>query len=205
MNPQQNIKNPIGVRQEGEEVICEIKRHPIGIIGVYLTAGFLLLVLAIVAFIIAPKFLTSASHSQVLSIGLLAYAVVAFVTVGFLFIANIVYWGNRWVLTSDSITEITQTSLFSKQSSQLSLGSLEDVTAEQNGILTHIFNYGVLKVETAGERSNFTFLYCPKPNYYAQQIIEAREKFEQLGGHAGMQQATAAQPPEQTPTATPAA
>jgi hypothetical protein len=81
---------------------------------------------------------------------------------------------------------VQQTALFNKQSSQLSLGNLEDVTVEQNGILTHMFNYGVIKAETAGERSKFTFRYCPNPNLYAQQILNAREQFEQ--SHRGGKQ-----------------
>ena len=199
MNPQQNIQNPLGVPEPGEETLAEIKRHPIGIIGVYVTAGVLLLVLALALFVFAPKFITAIGHGKVLSIALVAYLFVAFLTAGFLFIANKVYWGNRWILTSDSITEVTQTSLFNRQSSQLNLASLEDVTAEQNGILTHIFNYGMLKVETAGERSNFSFLYCPNPNHNAQLIISAREKFEQ---RFQLQRQVAAQPIPQQPVDT---
>jgi hypothetical protein len=185
MNPEQNIQNPISVIQPGEQTICEIRRHPIGVIGVYVAAAIVLLVIAVIVFAVAPNFLTVVSRSQVLTFGAIAYVVIAFLTVGFLFIANKVYWGNRWVVTTDSITQITQTSLFNTQSSQLSLGNLEDISAEQNGILTHMFNYGVLKVETAGERSKFQFIYCPNPNEYAQKVIAAREAFEQKLGDDG--------------------
>lgn len=178
MNPQE-IKNPIGVQQEGEQTICEIRRHPIGILGIYFVAGLLLVGIAIILFAVGPKVFTNVSHASYMGLALIAYLVIAFMTVGFLFISNKVYWGNRWILTTDSITQMSQTSLFNNQSSQLSLGNLEDVTAEQNGLLTHMFNYGVLRVETAGERSKFLFAYCPNPNHYAQEVISAREKFEQ--------------------------
>ncbi|MDB5168923.1 MAG: hypothetical protein JWO41_279 [Candidatus Saccharibacteria bacterium] len=165
--------------QQGEQTVAEIRRHPIGIISVYVVAGLVLAALAGIIFGLGPHVLTSYSHSQVIGMGAVAYAFIALLTVGFLFIANIVYWGNRWVITTDSITQITQTSLFNTQSSQLSLGNLEDISAEKNGILTHIFNYGVLKVETAGEHSKFQFIYCPDPNTYAQKVIAVREQFEQ--------------------------
>src|SRR6202011_6093270 len=93
--------------------------------------------------------------------------------------ATRIYWGNSWIVTSDSVTQVSQTSLFKRQSSQLSLIHLEDVTAEQNGVLAHMFNYGLLRVETAGERSKFTFTFCPNPNFYAREILAAREAFEQ--------------------------
>lgn len=57
------------------------------------------------------------------------------------------------------------------------MANIEDVTAEQNGILAELFGFGTLKAETAGERSNFHFLYCPEPNKYAQIILHARERF----------------------------
>ena len=172
------VKNPLNVMQQGEQLVCEIKRHPIGILGIYFLTGFMLVILAI-AIIVGPHYLSVSNRSEITSIALAAYMVFAVLCLVFVFIANKVYWGNSWVVTSDSITQITQTSLFNKQSSQLSLGNLEDVSAEQNGILTHIFNYGVLKVETAGERSKFMFLYCPNPNFCAQQVLGARERFEQ--------------------------
>jgi uncharacterized membrane protein YdbT with pleckstrin-like domain len=172
------VYNPLEVMQPGEQTICEIKRHPIGMLGVYLISGTLLLVLAILAFVVAPG-VFSDNRSQVMALGGLAFLVIGGLLLGFVFIANKVYWGNSWVVTSDSLTQITQTSLFSKQSSQLSLGNLEDVTVEQDGIFPQLFKYGLLRVETAGERSKFVFPFCPNPNYYAQKVLAAREAFEQ--------------------------
>jgi len=179
--------------QPGEQVVCEIKRHPIGIFGIYIAAGFILIVLAVLAFIIVPNTVgDSSNRSQIMALGGVAFIILAVLSTAFVFISNLVYWGNSWIVTSDSITQVSQTSLFSKQSAQLSLANLEDVTAEKNGILSHIFNYGVLKAETAGERSKFLFLYCPNPNYYAQKILAAREVFEQ--GHRASEQGSAQQP-----------
>ena len=179
-NPDQHpIHNPLSVMQPGERIICEIKRHPVGMLGIYVVTGVLLVLLAVLALVVAPSVLSSVSRSQVAAIGGLIFIVCAILSLGFVFISNKVYWGNSWVVTSDSITQITQTSLFDKRSSQLSLGNLEDVTAEKKGILAEMLNYGLLRVETAGERSKFMFPYCPNPNYYAQQILSAREQFEQ--------------------------
>ncbi|HTB49268.1 MAG TPA: PH domain-containing protein [Verrucomicrobiae bacterium] len=181
------VRNPLSAMQPGEQTICAIKRHPIGMFGVYVGTGLLLIVAAVLAFIVAPSLITSVSRTQVMAGGGLAFVVLAALCLGFVFVANKVYWGNGWVVTSDSVTQITQTSLFDKRSSQLSLGSLEDVTAEQNGILPHMLNYGSIRVETAGERGKFVFLYCPNPNYYAQQILSARERFEQGRTGEGLQ------------------
>jgi hypothetical protein len=132
---------------------------------------------------LAPSVLTDMDQDMVKKVGLAAFLISAVFVGIFGFIAHIVYYGNRWILTSDSLTQISQNSLFDKQNSQLSLANLEDISAHQDGILAHIFGFGLLKVETAGEREKFAFTYCPQPNKYAQQILMAREAFEQGGGH----------------------
>jgi membrane protein YdbS with pleckstrin-like domain len=173
-----NSRNPLDATRPGEQQVCEIKRHPIGIIGTYVVAGFLVLVAALAA-VLVPYFVKSNSSSSLDSMVWAVCALIALVAFIMLFVGTKIYWGNRWVVTSDSITQISQKSLFDVQSSQLSLGNIEDVTAEQDGVLAHMFGYGLLRVETAGERSKFVFVFCPTPNDYARKILNAREQFEQ--------------------------
>ncbi len=177
-DPKQRVGKALTVTQPGERIICEMSRHPVGIIGIYVGIGLLISVLAVVILGVAPSMLPD-SASQIRQFG--GLGLIAATIAGALYglLKTVIYWGNKWIVTSDSITQIEQTGLFSKQSSQLSLASLEDITAEQNGLLTEMLNYGVLKAETAGHRSKFVFLYCPNPNFYAQQILAAREAFEQ--------------------------
>ncbi len=187
MNPQESlgpaaptaVKNPLATMRPGEQVICEIKRHPIGIIGMYGAVGLLLVIVAVTAFVIAPDMLTSYSAGQVRLTGALIFLIAAILGIGFLFVVHTIYWGNSWIVTSDSITQVRRISLFDKQTSQLSLGNLEDITAEQNGMLAQMLHFGVISAETAAATDKFTFIYCPDPNYYAQQILAARERFEQ--------------------------
>jgi hypothetical protein len=40
-----------------------------------------------------------------------------------------------------------------------------------------MFNYGTLEIQTAGTEDNFVFPFCPTPNKYADQIIEARQNY----------------------------
>jgi hypothetical protein len=196
--------------QPGEVKICDIKRHPIGILTIYVMSGVMLIVVAVLAFAVAPHLSSNTSSSQITQIGAIVLLILAIICAAYSLIATKVYWGNSWIITSDSLTQVHQGSLFDRQSSQLSLGNLEDISAEQNGVLTHLFNYGVLRVETAGERSKFQFIYCPNPNFYASKIIAAREAFERRSseenalpnqnplpatGYAQQQYPTAAQPP----------
>ncbi|HVX57081.1 MAG TPA: PH domain-containing protein [Candidatus Saccharimonadales bacterium] len=169
------VPNTLPVDEPGERTVCVVKRHPIGTMTVYAMCALAVLVTAALAFGLAPALV---SGSQVTLIGALVFVIVLAVCAAYALIYSKVYWGNSWTVTSDSLTQVRQFSLFNRQSSQLSLKDLEDVTVEQNGILPDMFNYGVLRVETAGESSKFLFPFCPNPNYYAQQILAAREAFE---------------------------
>ena len=175
----QRVGNQLTVLQPGEQVLCVIKRHPIGIIGIYFVMAMVLLTIAILSFGVMPSVTqNTGSSDNIMQIGALVFLVFTAIFSVIGLIATKVYWGNQWVVTSDSVTQIAQSSLFNRQSSQLSMHSIEDVTAEQNGILAQIFKYGVLKAETAASREKFIFLYCPNPNFYARTILQAREAFE---------------------------
>jgi uncharacterized membrane protein YdbT with pleckstrin-like domain len=165
--------------QPGEQVIFELKRHPIGLFISYILTGIILIALGTIAFVVAPNSITGSSRAQVVGISGGVFVLFALLCLLFNLVTTVVYWGNRWVLSSDSITQISQTGLFHKETSQLDLTSLEDVTADQKGIMAHMFNYGVLKAETAGHRSKFVFNFCPNPTHYAQQILAANEKLQQ--------------------------
>jgi len=185
MNPADTPKqpsqalHPMVVLQPGERVICDIKRHPFGIISMYVAAAFGLIVVAVSAFL-SPNLFSqySSTNSENIVTFVQAGAVIFGVLIILvLFVATVVYWQNRWIVTDDSITQINQNSLFGRKVSQLSMENLEDITIEQEGFLQTMFNFGTLRAETAGERSKFIFQYCPDPKRYARAILEVHETF----------------------------
>lgn len=202
----QKTSNPLEAMQPGEQVLFDIKRHPIGLVGTNLAMGFGIVLMAILAFYFSQQVESGANASQLQHYIWGGFTILTFLFVIILLLSTIVYWGNRWILTTDSITQVLQHSLFNKEMAQLSLANLEDVTAEKNGIIAHMFNYGTVKVETAGEREKFVFIYCPSPNRYAQMILRAREAFEQqvreVGGASRSPYSNGAATPQDAPQQT---
>lgn len=169
--------HPMVVLRPGEQVICEIKRHPFGVISMYCAGAFAIIVTAVLA-ILAPSLIGEyALDGNVQSVALGGAAIVAIGVVAILLLATSIYWQNRWIVTDDSITQISQNGLFGRKVSQLSLESLEDITVDKNGLVQTMFNFGTLHAETAGEKSKFVFIYCPDPNKYARLILQAHEMF----------------------------
>jgi len=173
--------NPLSVMRQGEEVITDVTRSPVGLLLIFVVATGFLVVVALIALFAVPSLFSDRTSSQQMAIGLTGFGVVAVLVTIFLFFASKIYWDNYWVVTDDSVTQVLRTSLFDKQASQLSLSDIEDVSAEQHGLLANLFNYGVLSCETAAATDKFLLTYCPHPKTYAQQILAGRENFLQKG------------------------
>jgi len=187
--------NPLEVLQDGEEIIFEIRRHPAGILGLYLGAGFLMIFMAVVSFILVPR--TFDGPGATLISVIVFFVIIIFSSI-FVLISTMVYWGNHWIVTSDSLTQLEQTSFFHSQSSQLALDSLEDVTVQSVGVWAKFFGYGTLRAETAGESSKFVFRFCPKPNFYGQKLLAAREAHDRII-YSGEEQKKSSAPPTPVP------
>lgn len=174
-NQEQQKLHPMVVLRPGEHVITEIKRHPYGILSMYFSGALAIGVSALLA-AFAPTFFGD-TFDNVQSMAYLGVGIITIGIIAMLFLATSIYWQNRWIVTDDSITQITQDGLFGRRVSQLSLESLEDITVDQHGIIQSMFGFGTLHAETAGEKSKFVFHYCPQPNKYARQILQAHELF----------------------------
>lgn len=169
--------HPLVVLRPGERVICEIKRHPFGVFTMYASGAFAIIVITVLA-ILAPSYIGEFTFDgNVQSIALGIAAIISIGVIAILLLATNIYWQNRWIITDDSITQISQNGLFGRKVSQLSMESLEDITVDKNGIIQTMFNFGTLHAETAGEKSKFVFIYCPDPNKYARMILQAHEMF----------------------------
>lgn len=172
--------DPMVVLRPGERVICEIKRHPFGILSMYFS-GLVAIVVAIVLAAFAPQIISTGN--DISGVALVGAGIVIVGVLLMLWVATFVYWQNRWVITDDSITQITQDGLFGRRVSQLSMESLEDVTIDKSGIIQTMLNFGTLRAETAGEHSKFMFPFCPDPATYARKILEVHETFIHQSRH----------------------
>lgn len=157
-----------------EHKLAEVHKHPLGIILIYVQSFIGMLAAAILIFFVTPGLFEDEETAYLVSGSFLAIAgLIAFVVLA---ISTYIYRQNRIIVTDRNITQILQYGLFSRKVSQLNIVNVEDVTSVQHGLIPTLFNYGVLKIETAGEQANFHFAFCPNSGYVAKVILEAREK-----------------------------
>ncbi len=163
-------------RVDDDEILLgTIYKHLYGIIIVYLQAAIGLVLSLGLAFFLLPSVFNDSSTAYSVATTFGIFATVFSFTI--LIVGTIIYRQSHLVITDKNITQVIQSGLFKRKVSQLTMASVEDVTSEQNGIFSSLFDFGVLKIETAGEQANFHFNYCPKPSYYAKIILEARETY----------------------------
>lgn len=176
MTPQTQLGGNEDLLEPGEKLVVVVKRHPIGIVGIYTEALIgLLVVFGLLVAVASNLFagLSDQAYKIVVVVNVLGLAVLVL----YLFIATYVYRQSRLLVTDRSLVQIIQKSLFIRTVSRLSMSNVEDVSAEERGILSTVFDYGTIVIQTAGTMDNFIFPYCPTPTKYADQIIEARQRY----------------------------
>lgn len=161
---------------EGEFVILDIKRHPIGMLMPLGAAGVVLIAF-IVCMIIYPA---NAEAAGLPSFGVAMFImimVMALVLAG-TFIALWVYLQNQFFLTNESVVQEIQTSLFARNEQMVSLGSIEDASFKQVGILQTLLNYGTIRLSTEGDETTYKFAYVSNPRRQVSIVNNAIEAFK---------------------------
>lgn len=175
-------RNSIEHVDSNEVKLCEIAKHPIGIVSYIALAMVGVIVITGLAYFLIPSALTDDVDQAFLYANLFVSVVIVFAVL-LTILVSMVYRKNRLIVTDRNITQILQYGLFNRKTSQLNMVNVEDVTSRQSGMLSNMFGFGELIIETAGEQSNFHFTNCPNPGYHAKIILNARE--ELLGQNDG--------------------
>lgn len=94
------------------------------------------------------------------------------------FLIWIDYYFDVWIVTDRRIVNIEQKALFSRETSELRLEKIQDVTTDVRGIIPTFLNYGDLLVQTAAEKEKFLFHNIPDPYEVKDLIMRLQKKFE---------------------------
>lgn len=165
---------------EGEYVISAIRRHPIGLIQIW---G----VVVIAILLLAMGIVMTMNGASTETLGVPSYNVswLAMILLGLMVlvffggvIATVVYDGNRFFLTNESVTQHIQMSLFSKKEQTISLINIEDASFRQIGVVQTLLNYGTLRLSTQGDETTYRFSYVSDPANQVALLNDAVEAFK---------------------------
>lgn len=164
---------------EGEYVILDIKRHPIGMLIPAIVSIFLVVI--IMVFVL---FYPSIARDSILPImpSVTDIFGVAMLLIGLVVLGGAValwiYLQNQFFMTNESVIQEIQESLFSRREQTVSLGSIEDASFRQSGIIQTIFNYGTIRLSTEGEETTYRFHFVANPREQIAIINNAIEDFK---------------------------
>ena len=161
---------------EGEVVILDIKRHPIGLL-LPLGAGGIVAVAIITALIVYPADAAMSGLPDFNLFAMIATLILVLVGIG-TYIAVWVYLRNQFFMTNESVIQEIQHSLFSKREQTVSLGSIEDASFRQTGIFQTMLNYGTIRLSTEGEETTYKFAFVENPREQVAIVNNGVEAFK---------------------------
>lgn len=159
----------------GEKIVHFLRRHPITLLPV--AFGYLLVILIpIVGFIYLYSNEPALVHDPVIFPIIVLLSSITFLYAWLiLFQMFMDYYLDVWIVTTKRILNVEHTGLFNRVVSELRLYRIQDVTAQINGFLHTILNYGFLEIQTAGEKTRFVFEEIPNPMSVSKSILELSE------------------------------
>lgn len=87
------------------------------------------------------------------------------------FIIWVDFYLDMWIITNKRVLDIEQKGLFRRDISEFMLTNVQDVSVEIPGFFATIFKFGLISIQTAGERS-FSINDIPHPERIKDIIME---------------------------------
>ncbi len=111
-----------------------------------------------------------------------------FLIVNYLVILTIVFEGflywyfNVYIVTNKNIIDVDFHSILFKNIDVAPLRNIEDASSSMAGLLSSIFHFGDVFIQTAGASRNIEFTSVPRPHHVADFILDQSHKIHGKGG-----------------------
>ena len=168
---------------KGEYIVSATKRHPIGLFQIWF--GVILAIALLIGFLVffladpggAGSTITS-SNSEIKPLIAIVLLVICILALAGGMVGTYVYQKNTFYLTNESVIQNIQISLFNKREQTVCLENIEDASYLQTGLLTHIFNFGSIRLSTEGEETTYRMNYVSNPKQQIAILNNAVEAFK---------------------------
>ena len=169
-------QNEIPNKRFGEEVVIHLWRHWFIFFKIFLMFLGLNLILPAVYFLLItvwPQIMANDIIQPIIAVFVLSYYLIMLV---FLLTTWTEVYLDVWTITTERIINREQNGLFNRVVSEMDLGVIQDVTAEQKGLFATLLHYGDVHVQTAGTQERFVFEQIPDPYKIAKMIQKLNEQ-----------------------------
>ena len=163
-------------RRAGEKLITFVRPHWFHLLKSILFF-IVLFVIPFVLFFLLKETMGFVFENEI-TFTLLALTGTLYLMVAYLILYNnfIDYHLDIWIVTNFRIIAIEQTNIFNRTVSEHKIELIQDVSANQTGLLQTFLNFGDVEVQTAGEEQRFHFNDVPDPFTVAKKINKLHSK-----------------------------
>ena len=159
--------------QSGESVVLFCRRH-----WVYLFTKLGGIVLALLVPVAALLWLVQITAGLGGTVGKVAL-IIAVAWVVFWLIRGYFTWyryqNDIWIVTNQRIVDSTKFNWIKQRMASADLVDVEDINVVRDGLFATMFNYGDLRVQTAGEIGNFVLAGIPAPSKVLAVVDSSRD------------------------------
>jgi len=86
------------------------------------------------------------------------------------------YFLDVWILTDRRLIDIEQIGLFSREISILRIEKIQDATIETHGLIAHFFDFGDVRLQTAGAQKEFIVTHVRNAAGVKNDILQAIDR-----------------------------
>lgn len=139
-----------------ERVLLLLRRHPVTQVGWIITSMLLA---------VAPVLFSAVGLLDVLPVQYQFAATVGWylLIIGFALESFLSWFYNVYIITDERIIDVDFYNLLYKNISAAKIDNIEDITTVAGGVLASVFNFGTVKIQTAGSVTEFEFEDVPQP------------------------------------------
>ncbi len=163
---------PIPGSEQEKNIVIFARKHWVSFLG-QIILSCVILILPIAIWILLAIFGNGIIQGFARNFAVIILSVYYLVAITFTYAAWITYYYDIYIVTKDTIIDITQEGFFGRRVAQLSLLRVQDVSSNIRGFLPTLFAYGNVLVETAGEqKESFLLEAVPNPQAFSAKILE---------------------------------
>lgn len=158
-----------------EEIILSVRKHFITYIY-----DVLIHVIILILFFILFVFLHKYFYGFLIEITEYASIVFLFIIWSGLFYFITLQYFDVWFVAKGHMVAINQKEVFSREVAILRLDKIQDISYKKEGLLSNIFNYGDIIVQTASVEQMFTMKCVGKVEDVAHELMRLRDEYHQV-------------------------
>lgn len=183
------VENPQDLRFEGqdssEQILLLLRAHPITNLKWIIPAIVLFFLPFFIETVLVMFSVPSNIVPESFALVLLLFNFLLIMVISF---EGFLYWYfNVYIVTNKNIIDVDFHSILYKNIDVAPLRNIEDTSSSMGGILSSIFHFGNVYIQTAGAAKNIDLIDVPRPHHVADYILDETHKIHNAhkGGHPG--------------------